>query len=76
MLAAQLDFLNVSVSLVGGRDLCWDQFSNTSAENRLTLLRQGVSHVPVLINISGEPKVSTKLLSVTKDFTFISLKKT
>lgn len=75
MLAAHLDFLSVSVSLVGGRDLCWNQFSDTSAENSPALLRKDVSHVSVLINISGEPEVSTNLLSVAKNFVFTRLKK-
>lgn len=35
-----------------------------------------VSHVPVLISISEETEVSTKLLSVTKGFVFTSLEKT
>lgn len=75
MLAAHLDFLNVSVSLLGGRDLCWNKFSDTNAENSSDLLRQDDSRVPVLINISGQPEVSTKLLSVPKGFIFTNLKK-
>lgn len=74
MLAAHLDFLSVSVSLVGGRDLCWNQFSDTSAENSPALLRKD-GHVPVLINISGEPEVSTNLLSVAKNSVLTRLKK-
>lgn len=75
MLAAHRDFLKVSVSLVGSRDLCWNQFYDTSTENSPALLSQDISHVPVLISISGEPEVSTKRSSVTKGFVFTSLAK-
>ena len=69
VLAAHLGFLKVSVSLFGGRNLTWNKFSDTSAENTcLALLMQAASHFSVLINISGEQEVLAKLLFVTKGF--------
>lgn len=74
VLAAHLGFLKVSVPLFEGRDLSWNQFSDTNAETSLALLTEAASHFAVLIRVSGEQEMLAKLLFVTKGFLFTSRK--